>query len=111
MRKIIFAVLIFAYPSFGYANCYSSNMQALAQEHSNDMAKRDHLDHNGFASRASRGATAENVAYGYKTEGDAIAGWRRSPPHARNMRLPGCWGIASAISRTGRRYWTMEIGS
>jgi uncharacterized protein YkwD len=43
-------------------------MQALAQEHANDMARRGSMDHNGFASRARRGARAENVAYGVKTK-------------------------------------------
>ena len=36
-----------------YASC--SQMHALAQEHSNDMAWRDRLDHAGFYSRAMRG--------------------------------------------------------
>lgn len=85
-------------------------MRRLAQEHSNDMARRDHLDHAGFASRAKRGARAENVAYGYDSETRTIAQWSRSPRHAANMRLPGCKGVASAVSRSGRRYWTMEIG-
>jgi len=90
-----------------YASC--SQMHALAQEHSNDMARRDRLDHAGFYSRAMRGARAENVAYGVRTEGAAIALWRSSPPHAANMRLPGCKAVAHACN--GRRcYWTMEIG-
>jgi len=90
-----------------YAGC--SQMHALAQEHSNDMARRDRLDHAGFYSRAMRGARAENVAYGVRTEGAAIALWRSSPPHAANMRLPGCKAVAHACN--GRRcYWTMEIG-
>lgn len=85
-------------------------MRRLAQEHSNDMARRDHLDHNGFMSRAKRGARAENVAFGYNSERQIIALWQASPPHAANMLLPGCKAIASARSRSGRRYWTMEIG-
>jgi len=85
-------------------------MQRLAQEHSNDMARRDHLDHAGFASRAKQGARAENVAYGHSSKAMTIAQWSASPPHAANMRLPGCRGIASAVSHSGRRYWTMEIG-
>jgi len=85
-------------------------MQLLAQEHANDMARRDRLDHAGFASRARRGARAENVAYGHSSAARTIAQWSRSPPHARNMRLHGCRGIASAVSRSGRRYWAMEIG-
>jgi uncharacterized protein YkwD len=84
-------------------------MKKLAQEHSNSMARRNSLDHAGFQSRARRGARAENVAFGYSTQSATIAQWWRSPPHAANMQLPGC-KAASAISRSGRRYWTMEIG-
>jgi len=85
-------------------------MQKLAQEHSNSMARRNSLDHAGFQSRARRGARAENVAFGYSTKAATIAQWWRSPPHAANMLLPGCKAVASAVSRSGRRYWTMEIG-
>jgi uncharacterized protein YkwD len=87
-----------------------SQMQALAQEHANDMARRDRLDHAGFASRAKRGARAENVAFGSATEAETLAQWRGSPGHAKNMRLPGCKAVASAQSRSGRIYWVMEIG-
>jgi hypothetical protein len=93
-----------------HAACSSSAMAALAQEHSNDMARRDRLDHDGFAGRAARGARAENVAYGYATEAKTMAQWWRSPGHAANMRLPGCRAVASAVSRSGRKFWTMEIG-
>ena len=85
-------------------------MQALAQEHANDLARRDRLDHSGFASRAKRGARAENVAFGHASETETLAQWRASPGHARNMRLPGCKAIARAQSRSGRTYWVMEIG-
>jgi hypothetical protein len=85
-------------------------MQRLAQEHSNSMARRNSLDHSGFENRARSGARAENVAFGYSTKAATIAQWWRSPPHAANMRLPGCKAVASAVSRSGRRYWTMEIG-
>ena len=97
---------------FGFepANASCRAMQQLAQEHSNDMARRDHLDHRGFAGRANRGARAENVAYGHNSRAQTIAQWTASPQHAANIRLPGCKGIASAVSRSGRRYWTMEIG-
>jgi hypothetical protein len=92
------------------AECSASMMRALAQEHSDDQARRDTMDHRGFDSRAHRGARAENVAMGVSTKEKAIAMWWRSPHHATNMRLPGCRGIASAISRSGKRYWTIDIG-
>jgi uncharacterized protein YkwD len=95
-------------PATAKSSCQA--MQRLAREHSLDMARRDHLDHNGFMSRAKRGARAENVAFGYDSERQIIALWQASPPHAANMLLPGCKAIASARSRSGRRYWTMEIG-
>jgi hypothetical protein len=91
------------------AACSSAAMMALAQEHSNDQARRDTMDHNGFSGRAARGARAENVAYGVKTKEKAIAMWWASPGHAANMRLAGCRAVASATSRSGRKYWTMEI--
>ena len=101
------AVLMALTPAAAKTSCQL--MRRLAQEHSNDMARRDHLDHNGFASRAKRGARAENVAFGYNSERQIIALWEASPPHAANMLLPGCKAIASVRSRSGRRYWTMEI--
>jgi hypothetical protein len=47
------------------ANCRL--MQRLAQQHSNDMARRDAMDHAGFYDRARQGARAENVAMGSST--------------------------------------------
>ena len=78
-------------------------MQRLALEHSYDMAARHSMDHAGFASRAARGARAENVALAGSEE-QAMTLWRNSPPHAANMALPGC----KAVVHSGR-YWTMEI--
>jgi uncharacterized protein YkwD len=84
-------------------------MQRLAQEHANDMARREQLDHSGFARRASQGARAENVAMGHSSKAKTIAQWWASPLHAANMLLPGCKGVASAVSRSGRYYWAMVI--
>jgi uncharacterized protein YkwD len=84
-------------------------MQRLVQEHANDMARREHLDHAGFMKRASRGARAENVAMGHSSKAKTIAQWWASPLHAANTLLPGCKGVAYAVSRSGRYYWAMEI--
>ena len=89
------------------ASC--ATMQKLAQEHSNDMARRGSMDHAGFMDRARRGARAENVAAGVKTRRAAIALWWASPGHAANMRLPGCKAVAHAVGH-GVYYWTMIIG-
>ena len=52
-------------------------MQKLAQEHSNDMARRGSMDHAGFVDSARRGARAENVAAGMETRSAAVSivGW------------------------------------
>ena len=97
-------------PAGAMAKSDCALMQRLAQEHSNDMARRESMDHSGFYGRAARGARAENVAMGSKTRAEAMAQWRASPGHAANMRLPGCKAVAHAVSRSGRYYWTMEIG-
>lgn len=109
--RIISALILLAATSQAGAKEDStcSLMQRLAQEHSNDMARRDNIDHDGFYSRAARGAAAENVAMGRRTKAETMAQWRASPGHAANMQLPGCKAVAYAISSSGRYYWTMEI--
>src|SRR4051794_33474473 len=44
---------------------YSSAYAGAAQAHANDLARRDHLDHNGFRQRVAAigSRAAENVAY------------------------------------------------
>lgn len=58
-----------------------SSMMRLAQEHSNDMARRGSLDHRGFSDRGRRGARAENVALA-SSKAQAMRLWHASPPHA-----------------------------
>ena len=95
--------------SAAHAKSDCALMQKLAQEHANSMAARNMMDHAGFDGRAAQGAKAENTAYGVNTKAQAIAMWWASPPHAANMLLPGCKAVASAVSRSGVRYWAMEI--
>jgi hypothetical protein len=110
MRWILCAALLLAAAAPAYAKSDCALMQQLAQQHSNDMARRNSLDHSGFNDRAAKGARAENVAAGNKTKAATMAQWRASPGHAANMRLPGCKAVAYAVSQSGQHYWTMEIG-
>jgi hypothetical protein len=103
-------LVIVSVPTDATAKSDCALMQRLAQEHSNDMARRESMDHSGFYGRAARGARAENVAMGSKTRAEAMAQWRASTGHAANMRLPGCKAVAHAVSKSGRHYWTMMIG-
>jgi Cysteine-rich secretory protein family len=92
-----------------YADC--SSLHALAQQHANDMARRNSLDHAGFMERRGpAGAVAENVAMGCETEACARRMWMQSPRHRANMMRAGCQAVASAVSASGRRYWAMLIG-
>jgi hypothetical protein len=103
-----FCITIFAI-EFAYADC--SSLHAIAQQHANDMARRNSLDHSGFMRRRGpAGVVAENVAVGCETEACARQMWMKSPAHRANMMLGGCQAVASAVSATGRRYWAMEVG-
>jgi len=59
------------------ADC--SSLYALAQQHANDMARRNSLDHAGFMQhRGPAGAVAENVAMGCATEACARRMWMQA---------------------------------
>ena len=106
----ILAALVLAGADVAHAGCAA--LHAMAQQHASDMARRESLDHAGFMrERGPRGASAENVAVGCADEACARKVWMNSPPHRANMMLGGCQAVASAVSKSGRRYWAMEIGS
>ena len=87
-----------------------ARLAAHARSHAEDMARRNTLDHAGFASR--RGVRAENVSYGCKDTPCAIRQWAGSSGHRKNMLLREIrsYGLAYADSRAGRRYWALQLG-
>ncbi len=93
----------------------STALSGAAYSHAQDMAKRNHLDHNGFKERArlSSGAAAENVSYGCDTQACAVKQWSESSGHRANMLMKGvsAYGLASATSDSGRKYWVMMLGN
>jgi uncharacterized protein YkwD len=94
---------------------YSAMLAGAAYQHAHDMAQRNHLDHNGFRQRMSTVAStaAENVLWGCADEDCAIRMWAKSGGHRANM-LRGdvsSYGIASATTDNGRRYWVLELGN
>ncbi len=94
---------------------YSATLAGAAYGHARDMAQRNRLDHNGFKERArySGGTAAENVSWGCDTQDCAIKQWAKSAGHRRNMLMTGvsAYGLASATSDGGRKYWVMELGN
>jgi uncharacterized protein YkwD len=93
----------------------SSALMGAAYSHAADLAGRRHLDHRGFKQRlgALASTAAENVSYGCADEDCAIRQWARSGHHRANMLMQGVtsYGLASATSTDGRRYWVLELGN
>jgi uncharacterized protein YkwD len=92
----------------------SLTLAGIASAHANDMAARNHLDHNNFRQRigAMGTAHAENVLWGCEDEDCAIRMWAKSGGHRANM-LRGdvsAYGLASANAANGRHYWVLEVG-
>jgi uncharacterized protein YkwD len=88
-------------------------LTAMASSHAADMARRDNLNHDGFKDqRGPRGARAENVAYGCKETACVINQWANSSGHRSNMLIPSLsrYGLASATSSSGKKYWALLVG-
>jgi uncharacterized protein YkwD len=88
-------------------------MARLARGHAEDMARRESMDHAGFMEqRGPAGVRAENVSVGCPDSPCAIRQWIGSAPHRANMLLTNArsYGLASAVSRSGYRYWALEFG-
>ena len=88
-------------------------LSALAKAHAADMARRGAMDHAGFFDvRAPRGARAENVAYGCADTNCAMQQWINSSPHRVNMLRPDLtrYGLGSAVSAGGERFWALVMG-
>ena len=98
-------------------------LMKLAQAQAQAMAARDKLDHDvirafGERLRASgydARVGAENIGAGYHTLAEAFSGWRDSPPHRKNMLLPGAtqMGIAAAYSPRSKYkvFWALILAA
>jgi uncharacterized protein YkwD len=90
----------------------SAALNAAARRHAADLARRNSLDHDGFYQRMDGySRAAENVAYGCATADCAYRLWAASSGHRQNMLMGGLthYGLASARSANGRRYWVLEL--
>jgi uncharacterized protein YkwD len=88
-------------------------LTSMARAHAADMAQRQSMDHAGFyTGRATRGAAGENVSYGCADVSCAMQQWIASPPHRANMLRPDFtrYGLASAVSGSGQRFWALLFG-
>lgn len=98
----------------------NEDLNAIAQKHSQDMAKgRVAFGHAGFSERNALASSeishlhsfAENVAYGPTTAKGVVTLWKNSPGHRHNMLGHYKYiGIGIAKDRNGRIYYTEVFG-
>ncbi|KAE9280213.1 hypothetical protein PR003_g28021 [Phytophthora rubi] len=104
--------------------CLNKKLHAAAQRHSNDMAAKDFMAHDGSdgSSMSERitqaaydwSAVAENVAAGQIDVADVMVAWINSPEHLENiMGDYTMFGSAYAFNKDGtyQHYWTQDFGS
>lgn len=93
---------------------WDRRVAAVAQAHSENMARHDSLDHADAdgadmkerlrrAGYVRRGPAAENISYGQFNVDEALAGWVGSPGHRENLEY--CRFTHHGLGRQGP-YWT-----
>ncbi|MFE9926546.1 CAP domain-containing protein [Streptomyces sp. NPDC005774] len=108
----------------GKAGCspvkVNTTLTAAAQKHSEDMAASGSMSHTGSdgsspddrITRAgySWSTYGENVAYGYSTPEQVMAGWMASPGHKENILNCAFKEIGVGLAQPGD-YWTQDFGT
>ncbi|AEY87603.1 SCP-like extracellular [Streptomyces hygroscopicus subsp. jinggangensis 5008] len=98
----------------------NSTLTKAAQAHSDDMAAHQNMSHTGSdgsspGDRITRAgytwsSYGENVAYGYSTADQVMAGWMSSPGHRANILNCGFKEIGVGLAQPGS-YWTQDFGT
>ncbi|GHI02036.1 hypothetical protein AQI88_17825 [Streptomyces cellostaticus] len=106
------------------AGCFPVTLDAtltkVAQAHSQDMAAHQNMSHTGSdgsdpGARITRAGYAwstygENVAYGYTTPEQVMAGWMSSPGHRANILNCSFKEIGVGLAQPGS-YWTQDFAT
>jgi uncharacterized protein YkwD len=98
-----------------------SRLVAAARAHSTDMVTHNFFSHTGsdgstFVTRAARAgyayASAENIAWGWRTAQIVVDQWMNSPGHRANIL--NCANVAVGVGLVtkadGTPYWTQDFG-
>jgi uncharacterized protein YkwD len=95
-------------------------LASVAREHSADMAARDYFAHDTpegvdpfeRAAAAGQSARAENIAAGYATPAEVVAGWMASPGHRANLLNCGLSRVGTGVGHGGSYgiTWTQLFG-
>ncbi|MFI0167612.1 CAP domain-containing protein [Streptomyces sp. NPDC017095] len=98
----------------------NSTLSKAAQAHSEDMAAHRNMSHTGSdgsspGDRITRAgytwsSYGENVAYGYTTAEQVMAGWMASPGHRANILDCGFTELGVGLAQPGG-YWTQDFGT
>ncbi|GAA3829439.1 CAP domain-containing protein [Streptomyces chiangmaiensis] len=98
----------------------NAKLTKAAQDHSEDMAAHQNMSHTGSdgsaaGDRITRAGYAwstygENVAYGYATPEQVMAGWMSSPGHKANILNCGFKEIGVGLAQPND-YWTQDFGA
>ncbi|MEU0673570.1 CAP domain-containing protein [Streptomyces sp. NPDC006172] len=98
----------------------NAKLAKAAQDHSADMASHRNMSHTGSdgsdpGARITRAGYAwstygENVAYGYSTPEQVMAGWMASPGHKRNILNCAFKEIGVGLAQPGS-YWTQDFAA
>ncbi|MFF7886294.1 CAP domain-containing protein [Streptomyces sp. NPDC020794] len=98
----------------------NAKLSKAAQDHSADMASHQNMSHTGSdgsdpgqritAAGYSWSAYGENVAFGYSTPEQVMAGWMSSAGHKRNILDCGFKEIGVGLAQPGS-YWTQDFGT
>ena len=97
-------------------------LTAMAERQAQAMAASETMSHDvagPFSARLAasgiNAAVGENLAAGYMSLDEALAGWRASAGHDANLLMAGAtrFGIALAKNPSGGygAYWAMEVGA
>ena len=106
----------------------NAKLTAAAEEHSQDMALNDYLEHTSLDGRSPEArilasgydafTSSENVAGGLATPESVVQAWMASPGHRANILNPrltemgvGCYFLENDLGSTNYRYyWTQDFG-
>ncbi|RRQ88093.1 CAP domain-containing protein [Streptomyces griseofuscus] len=98
----------------------NAKLTKAAQEHSADMAAHQNMSHTGSdgsdpGTRITQAgytwsAYGENIAYGYSTAAEVMAGWMASPGHRANILNCGYQEIGVGLAQPDS-YWTQDFGT
>ena len=100
-----------------------SRLVAAARAHSSDMVTNNFFSHTGSngsdfvvrevnAGYPKNGASAENIAWGYRTPREVVTGWMNSAGHRANILNCSsiAVGVGTAYDADGAIYWTQNFG-